>query len=271
MQDTKFALNVLTTAMALALAACGGGGGGDDAASPTPAPTPAPAFTVQGSALAVNADPLAIIFVPTDATSSGLSPRAGTTASAPATLQTTTPEGAYKVLAGNQATITTLASGTIAEVKGNGAYAIGRWTNGTSNTGNISVNQGAHYAVGKPNALTRTPGPASKLNCSLVASTNPTAVSGNFAPGKVNTAVAVIDLNGPLLDTFTIDAEIGADANITRTISGAPVTGVSLSANGAYQIETMGSDQARPLLAVGYTIPTPSSGDVTGVVVLQCQ
>jgi hypothetical protein len=274
MQKTKFALSIVSAAALLTLAACGGGGGGDSApaaqqpATPTP---PAPTITVQGNATAVTADPLAAIFVPTDATSRGLSAHAGVTASAPASLQATTPEGAYKTLGGNQATVVSLTSGTIAEVSGNGSYAIGRWTNGATTQGSISVNQGAHYAVGKPLVLPRTPGPVANLVCSLLSSTNPTAVSGNFPTGKVNIATAQISLGGPGIDSFAIDVAIGSDAHATATTTGAPITGAHLAPAGTFQFETLGTDTANPLLAVGYTIPSPSSGDVSGVVVLSCQ
>lgn len=272
MKNSKIALSVLAIAVAASLAACGGGGDGGSSTAPAAvAPAPAPVITVQGTASAVSADPLAIVYVPTDASSHGLSSHAGVTATAPASLQVTTPEGAYKGLGGNQASFVSLTSGTIADVAGNGNYAIGRWTNGATSQGNISVNQGAHYVVGKPLALPRTPGPTANLVCSLLTSTSPTAVSGNFPNGKVNNATAQISLGGPGIDTLTIDVAIGSDTHATATATGAPITGVSLSAAGTFQIETLGTDVTKPLLAVGYTITSPSSGDVSGVVVLQCQ
>lgn len=270
MQNSKIALSVLAIAVAASLAACGGGGDGASSTAPA-AVAPAPVITAQGTAPAITADPVAIVYVPTDASSHGLSSHAGVTATAPASLQATTPEGAYKALGGNQASLVSLTSGTIADVAGNGNYAIGRWTNGTTSQGNISVNQGAHYVVGKPLALPRTPGPTANLVCSLLTSTSPTAVSGNFPSGKVNNATAQISLGGPGIDTLTIDVAIGSDTHATATATGAPITGVSLSAAGTFQIETLGTDVTKPLLAVGYTITSPSSGDVSGVVVLQCQ
>jgi len=277
MKNSKIALSVLAIAAAASLTACGGGGDGGSSTAPAalaPAPAPAPVITAQGTAPAITADPLAIVYVPTDATSRGLSPHAGITATAAASLQVTTPEGAYKGLGGNQASFVSLTSGTIADVKGDGNYSIGRWTNGATSLGNISINQGAHYAVGKP--LTIAPNltvgaPDVKVNCTTIASTLPTAVSGNYPVGKLNSATATVDLTFASLNTFSLDVSIGSDAHATGTISNGPLKGLSLSAAGTFQIETLGTDATKPLLAVGYTIPSPSSGDVSGVVVLQCQ
>lgn len=273
MHKTKLALSTLSAAAVLALAACGGGGGdsgGSAPAQPSNPTPPAPTITVTGSAPVVSADPLAFVFVPVDATSKGLSARAGTTANAPATLQATTAEGAYKTIAGNAASAISLTSGTITDVTGDGQFSIGRWTNGATSVGSINANQGAHYVVGRPITLNRIAGPTATLACVLKSATLPTSVSGNFPAGKLNGASAVINLNGPLVDTLSLDITIGSD-RVTKTFAGAGVTGVNLSANGTLQVETLGSDQAKPLLAVGYAVASPSSGDVTGALVLQCQ
>ena len=272
--NNKLLLGAIAAA-ALTLSACGGGGDGGSssspaAATPAPSPAPAPTITVSGSATPVSGDPLAVIYVPTDATSHGLSSHAGVTATAPASLQVATDNGGYKALGGNVASAVSLTSGSVSDVAGNGAYAIGRWTNGTSSLGNISVNQGAHYVVGVPLTVQRVLGPGQTLACSLISSTQPTAVSGNFAPGKVNSASAVIDLNGPLVQSINLDVSIGSDTHATATFTGGPITGAAPSATGTFQIETLGTNQTKPLLGIGYTIPSPSSGDVSGVVVLQC-
>lgn len=270
----KLLLSVIATASSLALSACGGGGGGDGGSSTpaaTPTPAPAPVITVQGTAPAVTADPVALIYVPQDAVSRGASPHAFVTASVPASAQTTTSTGAYTTLGANSSVNVSLTTGTVADVAGNGSYAIGRWTNGTTSQGNVSVNQGGHYVVGTPLALQPIVGTITTRACSPIANTAPTAVSGNFAPGKLNSASATLDMNGPGLQSFSIDVGIGADTHATASATGAPYRGVSLSAAGTFQIETLGTDATKPLLAVGYTIPSPSSGDVTGVVVLQCQ
>ncbi|QET04101.1 hypothetical protein FOB72_18090 (plasmid) [Cupriavidus pauculus] len=218
----------------------------------------------------MSADPLAFVYVPVDASSSGFSSRAGATANAPASLQAVTGEGAYKTIAGNTASALSLTAGVITDVSGDGQYSIGRWTNGTTGIGTISANQGAHYVVGRPLALARVAGPTATLSCTLKAATLPTAVSGNFPAGKVNAATALINLNGPLVDTLSIDLSIGSD-HVTKAFSGVAVTGANLSASGALLTETMGTDQAAPYLSVGYTVATPSSGDVAGTIVLKCQ
>lgn len=272
MQKTKFALSIVSAAALLTLAACGGGGGDSAPATQQPAtPTPpAPTITVNGSATAVAADPLAFVFVPVDATSNGLAARAGATANASAGLQATTAEGAYKTIAGNAASVISLTSGTIADVTGNGQFSIGRWTNGATSVGSINANQGAHYVVGKPLALASVPGPTAKLTCTAQAATAPTAVSGNFAAGKVNSASAVINLNGPSIESLTLDLSIGSD-HVTKSFSNAGIVGVNLSATGTLLAETLGSDQTKPYLAIGYTVASQSSGDIAGAVVFSCQ
>lgn len=272
MQKTKFALTIVSAAALLTLAACGGGGGDSAPATQQPAtPTPpAPTITVNGSATTVSADPLAFVFVPVDATSNGLAARAGATANAPATLQATTAEGAYKTIAGNAASVISLTSGTIADVGGNGQFSIGRWTNGATNVGSINANQGAHYVVGKPLALVSVPGPTAKLTCTAQFATAPTAVSGNFAAGKLNSATAVINLNGPSIESLALDLSIASD-RVTKTFANAGVVGVNLSSTGTLLAETMGSDQAKPYLSVGYTVASQSSGDVSGAIVFACQ
>ena len=273
MQKTKFALSIASAAALLTLAACGGGGGDSAPASQQPAtPTPpAPTVTVQGSATAVQADPLAVVFVPH--TEKATQPVLQSIASAvfPAQFQKSTSEGAYTQLGIDANSLISFTAGKVVEVAGNGDFAIGRWTEGSSSIGSVSVNQGDHYVVGKPLALTRTPGPTAKLTCSLAASTSPTAVSGNFAPGKVNSATAVIDLNGPLLESFSVSVAIGSDAAATASVLGTTIGGVAIVNGVLAHIQVMGTDAAHPVLAVGYAMPTPSSGDVTGTVALKCQ
>ncbi|MCP3018262.1 hypothetical protein [Cupriavidus basilensis] len=269
----KLTLSAISVASLLSLAACGGGGGDSAPAKPadTPTPPPAPAITVQGSATAVAGDPLAVVFVPQTEASTKPVLQSIASNAFPAQYQKATSEGAYTQIGIDANSLISLTAGKIVDVAGNGGFSIGRWTAGSSSIGSISVNQGAHYAVGKPLALQRVLGPTAKLNCTLQSATSPTAVSGNFAPGKLQAATAVIDLNGPVLDSASLDVSIGADAHATATIGGAAITGISGSNGVLLHTQTIGSDQAKPLLALGYAMPTPSSGDVTGVVVLQCQ
>lgn len=279
MQKSKFALSIVSAAALLALAACGGGGGDSAPATQQPAtPTPpAPAITVQGSAPAVAADPLALIYVPQDAVSRGVSSHAYVTGAVAGSAQVKTDAGAYTTLGANSSVNVALTTGTVADVSGNGMFAVGRWTNGATSQGNVSVNQGSHYVVGAP--LTVSPdltvgAPDVKAACTVVAATQPTAVSGNFPAGKLNAATATVGLTFATLDSFTIDLAIGSDIHVTASLANAPLKGVSLgtaSVPGTYLIQTLGADVKKPLLAIGYTVPSPSSGDVSGVVVLSCQ
>ncbi|WP_316157694.1 hypothetical protein [Cupriavidus sp. BIC8F] len=271
----KLGLSAISFASLLALAACGGGGGGDGAPAGTPATTPPPAptptITVQGSAPTVSADPLAVVFVPQTETSTRSVLQSIASNAFPAQFQKAPNDGAYTQLGIDANSLITLNGGTVADVAGNGEFAIGRWTNGSNSIGSISANQGAHYAVGKPLALQRVLGPSQTLACTILASTSPTAVSGNFTPGKVNSASAVIDLNGPGLTTISLDVAIGSDSHATATVSGTTLNGVTQSSGVLHHVQTMGSSQSAPLLAFGYAMPTPTSGDVTGVVILKCQ
>lgn len=278
MQKNKISFAGLTTLAALALAACGGGGG-DAPASQQPGNTapPPPAITVQGSAPAVSADPLAVVFVPHTETSTRPVLQSISHAAFPAALQKVTAEGAYTKLGIDSNSLIGLDAGKVVDVAGNGEFAIGRWTDGSSDLGTVSVNQGDHYAFGKPLKLQQdvTLQPdlsiGKKLACSAVASTSPTAVSGNFAPGKLNSAVAQVSLSGPTLDFFTLDVAIGSDAHATATVTGT-LPNVLFNSNGVlHHVQTFGTSQSEPYLAIGFTMPTPSSGDVSGVVVLKCQ
>lgn len=273
MQNSKFALKALATATTLALAACGGGG--DEAPTngnpSTTAPPPAPTIAVQGTAPAVNADPLAVIFVPQTETSTKSVLQSIASNIFPASLQKATAEGAYTQLGIDANSLITLTSGKVADVAGNGDFAIGRWTDGSSSIGSLNANQGAHYAFGKPLKLQPDLTPGAEKACSLIASTAPTAISGNFVPGKVNAATAAIAMVGPTLKSFSLDVAIGSDTHATATATLTALDGVLQSQGFLRHIQAMGSDATKPLLAIGYAMPTPSSGDVTGVVVLQCQ
>lgn len=278
MQKTNLILSTISAATVLTLAACGGGGGDAPAAQqPGNTPPPAPVITVQGSAPAVSADPLAVVFVPHTETSTRPVLQSISHAAFPAPLQKATAEGAYTKLGIDANSLFGLISGKVVDVAGNGDYAIGRWSDGASDIGNVSINQGDHYAVGRPvkllQDLTVQPdlsvGP--KLSCSPVASTSPTAVSGNFGPGKLNTAAAVIDMGGPLLQSLTVDIAIGSDPHATANVSASILNGVTITNGIVMHVQTLGTSQSSPLLAVGYTMPTPTSGDVSGVVVLKCQ
>ncbi|WP_354676601.1 hypothetical protein [Cupriavidus plantarum] len=275
MQKTKLILSTISAATLLTLAACGGGGGDAPAAQqPGNTPPPAPVITVQGSAPAVSADPLAVVFVPHTETSTRPVLQSISHAAFPASLQKATAEGAYTKLGIDANSLFGLNTGKVVDVSGNGDYAIGRWTDGSSDLGQVSVNQGDHFAVGKPVKLVpdlTVGAPDIKLNCTAVASTSPTATSGNFAPGKLNAATAVLDLTFAALEKFTLDVAIGGDAHATATVVGSILNGVFISNGVLHHVQTLGTSQTQPYLAIGYTMPTPSSGDVSGVVILKCQ
>ncbi|MCY0852970.1 hypothetical protein [Cupriavidus sp. D39] len=214
---------------------------------------------------------MAVIFVPQTETSTKSVLQSIASNAFPAQFQKATTEGGYKQIGIDANSLISLTTGKIVDVAGNGDFAIGRWTDGSSSIGNMSVNQGAHYSVGKPLTLQRVLGPTATLSCTLLASTSPTAVSGNFAPGKVNAATATIDLNGPSLKALNLDIAIGSDGHATAAATLTALDGVLQSQGFMRHVEAMGTSQTKPLLAIGYAMPTPSSGDVTGVVVLQCQ
>ncbi|WP_083384853.1 hypothetical protein [Cupriavidus sp. USMAHM13] len=283
MQNTnnKLILGAIAAAV-LSLSACGGGGDGGSsspaaAATPTPTPAPTPTITVSGSATPVSGDPLAVIFVPQDETSTKSTGHSIASNAFPAALQLAPSNGGYTQLGVDANSLVKLNGGTVADVAGNGSFAIGRWTNGSDSIGNVSANQGAHYAVGKPLTLIQdltlqpdlTLGP--KRTCTAVANTLPTAVSGNYAPGRLNSATATIAMSGPTLQTVSLDISIGSDAHATATISGTILNGVFSSNGVLHHVEVLGTSQTNFYLAFGYAMPTPSSGDVTGVVVMQCQ
>ncbi|WP_244789457.1 hypothetical protein [Cupriavidus pauculus] len=275
MQKTKIALSTISAAALLALAACGGGGG-DSAPATPPQPTnpPAPAITVSGSASAVAGDPLAVIFVPQTEKSTQPVPQSIAHAAFPSQFQKSTNEGAYTQIGIDANSLISLTAGKVVDVAGNGDYAIGRWTDGTTSFGSINVNQGAHYAIGKPLALApdlTVGAPDVKVSCSVVANTAPTAVSGNFAVGKLNSASATVDLTFVTLDSLNLDIAIGSDAHATASATLTALTGVLQSQGFLRHMQVFGTDPKKPYLAVGYAMPTPSSGDVTGVVVLKCQ
>lgn len=276
----KLTLSAISVASFLALAACGGGGDGGGSSTPaavTPAPTPVPpppTIVVQGSAPTVTADPMAVVFVPQTETSTKSVLQSIASNAFPGSLQKATAEGGYKQIGIDANSLISLTTGKIVDVTGNGDFAIGRWTDGSSSIGNMSVKQGAHYVLGKPLKLVPDLNPLipdTKATCSLIASTSPTAVSGNFAPGKVNSATAVVSLKFASLDSLSIDLAIGSDAHATANATATALEGVLQSQGLMRHVETMGTSQTKPLLAIGYAMPTPSSGDVTGVVVLQCQ
>uniref|UniRef100_UPI0003634435 hypothetical protein n=1 Tax=Cupriavidus sp. WS TaxID=1312922 RepID=UPI0003634435 len=219
------------------------------------------------------ADPLAVVFVPSTETSTRSTQQSIASNSFVASFQKTTSEGAYTTIGPDTNSLISLSTGKVVDVSGNGEYAIGRWTDGSSTIlGSINSNQGAHYVVGKPLALNAdfSGAPTVKANCSAIAATSPTASSGNFAPGKLNSATGVIGITFPGIETLTLDVAVGSDAHATATITGTLLYGVGSASGVLYHVQALGSNPKNPLVALGYSMPTPTSGDVSGVVVLKC-
>jgi len=273
--DYRLFTSVAAAVAVLTLTGCGGGGDAPAASAPTTTtPPPAPAITVQGTAPAVTADPLAVVFVPQTETSTRSTQQSIASNAFPAQFQKATAEGAYQQLGIDGNSLITLSGGKIVDVAGNGDFAIGRWTDGSNSIGSISANQGAHYAVGRPLSLTPNLDPAvpdTQATCTLTAATSPTAVSGNFAPGKVNSATATLSLKFARINTLTLDVSVGADQHATATIPFPTSAGVLQSSGVMQHVQFFGSSATNPSFAFGYAMPTPTSGDVTGVVVLQCK
>jgi hypothetical protein len=274
-RTTILSLSALAIASALALSACGGGGGGSSAAAPAvpaSAPPVAPAVTVSGSAAAVTADPLAGLLIPQDFSPASPGSFNILSESLSAANQTAQSNGAYTKLAidSSSANVIDITSGEVDDVAGNGDFAIGRWTNGVTTSGTLTANQGVHYVVGKP----LDEPPTSNLNtwtCTLIAATKPTAVSGTVAPGSLNSATAVVVIGGRGINSITATFSVGSDLNVPISETNIPVGGL-LGDGNSYSLksEFMGSDAANPLLAIGYAVHLPATGDVNGVAVLQC-
>ncbi|PTB18274.1 hypothetical protein C9I57_24185 [Trinickia symbiotica] len=192
-----------------------------------------------------------------------------------AALQEAAP-GAYRAF-GNRAS---LSSGTITDLSGNGEYAIGRWTQGAdSNGGTYNANQGRAWAVGKALALTIDEG--SEYHCKFQAATRPVAINGNTPPGKLKAGAAKVyvkrevspwgDLS--LSDVFDLSLEysIGNDAAQTKAARAISIGYVSSPTDQhTFVSRLVGSDKAKPYLAVAYTIQAPTAGTVHGVAVMAC-
>lgn len=274
-RTTILFLSALAIASALALSACGGGGGGSSAAAPAApasAPPVAAAVTVNGSAAAVTADPLAGLLIPQDFRPASPGSFNILSESLAAANQTAQSNGAYTKLAidSSSANVIDITSGEVDDVAGNGDFAIGRWSNGVTTSGTLSANQGVHYVVGKPLILT-TSGNLNTWTCSLVAATKPTAVSGSVAPGTLNSLNGIVFIGGLAFNSISFNVTIGSDTNATISESNLAI-GAYLSDNVNYQItsQLIGTDPSNPMIAVGYSVHLPTTGDVNGVAVLQC-
>ncbi|MEF9387382.1 hypothetical protein V4890_17420 [Ralstonia solanacearum species complex bacterium KE056] len=269
--------HAVALASVLLLAACGGGGGDDSSgsaastsSSSSGTTTQTSQITVQGSAVAVTADPLAVMYMGPNGSSSTLfgSNPMSTSRSAAASSQTAIAGGGYSAFNIGSVAVT-LTRGTVADVSGTADYQVGRWTNGQGqNVATMSANQGAYYVVGKPLTLS-TNASGGTFSCSLAGAPKPTAVSGSVAPGTLTAATATID-KSTLSATITLTYSIGADqgATMTKTMG---VNSISAGSGAVFVSSVLGSDATKPLLGLIYTVKASSSGDTSGSAVLSCQ
>lgn len=268
-------------ALTFTLAACGGGGssgGSSAAAQATPASTPSAntEWTFKGSAPTVTGlnGQVAVVLTPDTLTSSTLSGSAITDASAPLSsqVQQASYGGAFTTISTGTSAISLNKGGTIADINGTGGYiAIGRWTNGSDTSGGTyNANQGATYAVGTPLTLTAAAG-AGTLSCTSLMATSPSAANGSVAPGSFGSATAILDLSTLNLNNFTATVTIGSDTNASFSKASATSGGMSGGSGVTLLTRVMGTNAAKPLVAVAYGAKLTNTGDINGLVVLQCQ
>ncbi|ABO59786.1 hypothetical protein LA345_40390 (plasmid) [Burkholderia vietnamiensis] len=267
----------------VALSACGGGGSSNAAtaaAASTPAATPPAGITVQGSAqsvAAVDGKVRAILSAPSWTSDGSIASGSYFMGAAIAAsgLKEEKP-GAYSEISNGTTVATLSSSATIADVAGNGQFAIGRWTNGSDTLGGTyNAKQGRTYAVGSPLQVTMAAN--ATLNCSLVAATRPTSANGNTDIGTLEAATAKItqDASGsPTGQTMdlTLTYSIGSDSHVTFGTTGVFTNAGVMSRFSKSTIVNylVGADPAKPYLMLSYGIQAPTTGTVNGVAVLSC-
>jgi len=175
-----------------------------------------------------------------------------------------------------------LLSGTVTDLSGNGAYAIGKWTNGSDSSGaTYNRNQARFWAVGRPVDVELKPG--ASMHCTVASKTQPVAMDGNTAPGTLLDASAEIrrisDQDSAEM-TLSLRYSIGQDQQ-TVTLESMPGAYTSrqreASHNGAQRSERyavasrfIGRDPLKPYLAASYTLHSPTAGVISGMVALSC-
>ena len=184
--------------------------------------------------------------------------------------------GAYTTLPRGDGTLS-LSTGTVTDIAGNGAFAIGRWTAGSDSAGHsYNVNQGQAWAVGA--RLRGSPSvPAAGLRCELTAATRPTASDGNTAPGVLTAATAVVVNNPDRLDpaehaaSVTLGYSIGSDRDRTFT-SQIPVGALFTSSKtrSSFASGFFGPSAISPYLVISYGVHAPTVGLINGLAVLRC-
>lgn len=276
---------LIAATMTFALAGCGGGGGSGSGnssgtASPSSSTTTSAAanYEVSGSAQEViqaNGNIAGILSAPTwTADGSLTSGRWEQGSSFAASAQKEFAPGAYMTFSDGTDTISLTSGSTIADVAGNGQFAIGRWTNGSDSLGgSYNANQGRTYGVGTPVSVSLSG--SQTLSCSLVAATKPTASTGNVAPGTLNSATVTASFNNGVNATMlsiSLNYSIGADSNKPFTASNLVANSANFSSVSAYTLISrfVGTDATQPYLLLAYGIQAPSTGTVNGMAALSC-
>ncbi|ALK33996.1 Putative lipoprotein transmembrane [Burkholderia plantarii] len=296
MKKSIRAFQLVSTVFAIAaLSACGGG---DDAGTPaaasaasTPA-VPAPAsstpaastppaaqvacrpagdFTYSGSAsqIAANDGQLAVLVVPSlpKAYSKG---RNMTAPNAPASSQVQQPSGAFTTLASSAAASDCLGMdhGVVSEIQGVGTdVAIGRWNQAMDTDENTyTMEQGVHYAVGTPLALSATSG---TLACTQLIADAVADGDGGVA-GTLDASSATLNPGAGTLDNLSLSIRV-RDTPYTFTSTQTPLNGAATSGQLLVQSVVVGHDATQPLIAVGYSATLPNTQGIGGVVVLACK
>jgi hypothetical protein len=188
--------------------------------------------------------------------------------------QTEFAPGVYTALSDGTNSISLTSGSTIADVAGNGQYAIGRWTNGSDSVGgSYNANQGRTYGIGTPVSVTLSG--SQTLSCSLAASTKPTSSTGNVAPGTLSGATVTASFNSGLSSimlSVSLTYSIGADSNQTFTAQNVMANTANFNSVGAYTLMNrfVGTQATQPYLLLAYGIQTPSTGTINGMAALSC-
>jgi hypothetical protein len=175
-----------------------------------------------------------------------------------------------------------LLSGTVADLSGDGSYAIGKWTDGSDSSGaTYNRNQARFWAVGRPVDVELKAGAV--MRCTLASKTQLAAADGNTAPGTLFDASAEIQRVSEKESaqmTLSLRYSIGQDqqtVKLTSTPGGYTSRHREESRNGEQRSERyavasrfIGRDPLRPYLATSYTLHSPTAGVISGMAVLSC-
>ncbi|MFM0291293.1 hypothetical protein [Paraburkholderia megapolitana] len=195
-----------------------------------------------------------------------------TAADVPASSLVQQPGGAFTTLASSAAETDCLGleHGAVTEIQSVGSdVTIGRWNKAMDTDGNTyNDQQGVHYAVGRPLALSATSG---TLACTQLIADRVASEFGSPG-GTLETSSATLNLatrtlnNLSLLINSTDPQYAQTNPQYTLTHAEAPLNGVSKTERLWVQSVVVGRDATQPMVAVGY-----STGSLGGVVVLSCR